>query len=334
MNKIILYLLVFIAFPGLAAGNPLAVPLRLNDNPADLRVDHLMEKDGLSSQITYYILKDRYGFIWIATNNGLDRYDGSTVKTFRNNGRGVGSLPRADINSLYEDGSGRLWVATGEGLVLYNRSNESFTLLNVTSGEEHAADNMVYAVHEDNAQVLWLFTAGGLHAYDPSEGLFTPYRECEIGLGYAEEYRILNIDYNTNRRFCEDKEGNIWIGTTSNGLFRINREGTRVDHYLHDPDVPGSISDNLIRDVKTDQEGTVWIISGQSFLERLVDPAGGYFERYTASAVSKVVPDNLTAIHIGRQNAVWVFSQQGITKINRRCGESVVQHQHRPVPVQ
>src|SRR4030042_1248068 len=83
--------------------------MNVTKNPGDLRIDHITEADGLSSRISYYLLKDHYGFIWIATNNGLDRFDGTDIKTFRNNGRDSLSLPKAEINSLFEDRSGRLW---------------------------------------------------------------------------------------------------------------------------------------------------------------------------------------------------------------------------------
>ncbi len=316
MYKLFPLLLVLTLLSGMTAGNPSAVPLRLISNPLDLRFDHLMEKDGLSSQISYFMLKDKYGFIWIVTNNGLDRFDGNNIKTFRNNGRDAGSLPRAVINSLFEDRNGRLWIATGDGLVWYDRSNESFVTEQAVAKEENAADNIIYAIHEDHRQVLWLFTGAGLYSFDPSAGSFTSFKDYNIGLGYAEEYRILNIDYNVNRRFCEDRERNIWIGTTHNGLFRIDPDRNRMDHYLHDPEMPGTVSDNSIRDVKTDSEGVVWIISGKSGLERLTDREAGLFEKYNITGSLQYMPDILMTIHIGQQNAVWIFSQQGITKIN------------------
>jgi len=275
-----------------------------------------METDGLSSQITYFMLKDKYGFIWIATNNGLDRFDGSNIKNFRNNGRDAGSLPRAVVNSLFEDSEGRLWIATGDGLALYDRSNESFVIQQADAEEEHATDNIIYAIHEDHSGLLWLFTGAGLYSFDPASGSFTSYEDYNIGFGFAEEYRILNIDYNVYRRFCEDREGNIWIGTTNNGLFRIIPDRSRMDQYLHDPEEPESISNNSIRDVKADSEGMVWIISGNSGLERIIDREAGKFESFSAAGSVQLVTDNLLTIHTGHQNAVWIFSQQGITKIN------------------
>ena len=82
--------------------------------------------DGLSSTSVLDIVQDKYGFLWIATSDGLDRYDGYNFKVFRNIPGDPGSLPSNYARSLMIDKNGTLWVGTGGGLCKYDRDSETF----------------------------------------------------------------------------------------------------------------------------------------------------------------------------------------------------------------
>src|SRR5690348_4876248 len=76
--------------------------------------DKLTEENGLSDNRVTCFLKDRTGYLWIGTHNGLNRYDGHTFKVFK---PGAGnSISSEIINDIVEDTSGKIWVATMEGI--------------------------------------------------------------------------------------------------------------------------------------------------------------------------------------------------------------------------
>ncbi|HEX8018569.1 ligand-binding sensor domain-containing protein, partial [Mucilaginibacter sp.] len=82
--------------------------------------------DGLSSNTVFDIIKDKYGFIWIATEDGLNRFDGINFKVYRNKNDDSTSLRANHITVTYEDRLGQLWIGTSGGaLSLYNRKSDA-----------------------------------------------------------------------------------------------------------------------------------------------------------------------------------------------------------------
>ena len=81
----------------------------------DLKFTHLTTNDGLSQGYVTAILQDRRGFMWFATRDGLNRYDGNTFVVYKNNPNDPGSLSSNFIQDLIEDDHGYLWIATNTG---------------------------------------------------------------------------------------------------------------------------------------------------------------------------------------------------------------------------
>ena len=83
-------------------------------------------KDGLSSSVVNSICQDRYGFLWIATENGLNRFDGYKFKVYKHDPNDSTSLPGDNIISVMEDHEGNIWVAGYEVLAKLDRSTDHF----------------------------------------------------------------------------------------------------------------------------------------------------------------------------------------------------------------
>jgi len=90
------------------------------------RFQHIGEKDGLSQHKILSIIQDRHGFLWLATGDGLVRYDGYSFQTFTNIFDDSTSLSNNNVNYLFEDSRGWLWVGTDDGLNYFNPRTESF----------------------------------------------------------------------------------------------------------------------------------------------------------------------------------------------------------------
>ena len=82
----------------------------------DLKFTHLTTSDGLSQGYVTAILQDRRGFMWFATRDGLNRYDGNAFVVYKNNPNDSGSLSSNFIQDLVEDDHGYLWIATNAGV--------------------------------------------------------------------------------------------------------------------------------------------------------------------------------------------------------------------------
>src|SRR5690606_16246185 len=96
-------------------------------NGQEMRFKRLTVDEGLSNNNVLALAQDRHGFIWIGTNDGLNRYDGYGFTTYRHDARDSTTLSNNGVSALLLDSEGRLWVGATEGVNLYNPSTGTFT---------------------------------------------------------------------------------------------------------------------------------------------------------------------------------------------------------------
>ncbi|MEO6286006.1 MAG: histidine kinase [Dyadobacter sp.] len=96
------------------------------DRPPHFEFGHIREQDGLSSRKVYSLLHDREGFLWVGTNNGLNRYDGTHFVKFRHQRNNPNSLLNNQVYALSEDKRGRIWAAHENGVSYYDRTTGRF----------------------------------------------------------------------------------------------------------------------------------------------------------------------------------------------------------------
>ena len=106
-----------LAVPSLAAPAA-AAPVR------PIRFDRLSLEQGLSQSSVMDILQDRRGYVWLATEEGLDRFDGLSFKVYKHDPADAASLPSSFVWDVEEDASGDLWIATTGGLALWQRATD------------------------------------------------------------------------------------------------------------------------------------------------------------------------------------------------------------------
>lgn len=108
-------------------------------------------KEGLPSEEVYDVLQDHYGYIWVATANGVARFDGRNFETFRSD-----NLPASDALSLYEDSSNRLWVLYNNGKALYWKGGEWHTPQNDSALASIQSSTFFISFLEDKKGDFWL----------------------------------------------------------------------------------------------------------------------------------------------------------------------------------
>ncbi|WP_422106619.1 ligand-binding sensor domain-containing protein [Winogradskyella sp.] len=125
-------------------------------------------EDGLSNNIIYDIVQDHKGFIWIATDNGLNKYNGYWCKTYYNIAADSLSLTSNVVRSLAQDNSGNLWVGTKEGLLKHNNAGAPFKRFRLDMNSKF--DNIeVMELEIDAENHLWFSTQGALGFVDLKE---------------------------------------------------------------------------------------------------------------------------------------------------------------------
>ncbi len=204
---------------------------------ASIPFTHLSSADGLSQNSINCLVKDRYGYMWFGTQDGLNRYDGYRFIVYRHKLKDAASLPSNNITALFEDRSGNLWIGTDPGgLSVYNRKNNSFTNVKIPASEG------VTALYEDKGDRLWIGTTHGLFYLDKKQTLVQPYKLPNTAIV---------------RSVAEDSKGNIWIATEK-GLHTINTAG-QLNTFLHNDADSNSISHNIATSVLEDAKGNLYI---------------------------------------------------------------------------
>ena len=185
----------------------------------NLKFSHLTTNDGLSQGYVTAILQDRRGFMWFATRDGLNRYDGNTFVVYKNNPNDPTSLSSNFIQALMEDDHGDLWIATNTGVNRFDPTIERFSrYLHDPKNPNSIAGAYVTTIARDNRGSLWFGTeASGLDKFDPGTGTFTHYRNDSAGQFVGRINQVI-----------ADRQGEIWF-VGERGLFHLDQ---RLDRLL------------------------------------------------------------------------------------------------------
>ena len=171
------------------------------------------QTNGLSNDRVSSIVKEKNGFVWIGTENGLNRYDGNKIKIYNKQNSALSSN---DIADLLIDHTGNIWVCTlGGGLNLYNPSNDKFiTYKSISHDASSIPSNELNTVIEDSNGVIWLGTKNGISFFNKKEQTFKTYK--------FDSKNSHSISHNDVRSIYEDSDKNLWIGTFGGGLNKFD----------------------------------------------------------------------------------------------------------------
>lgn len=132
---------------------------------AYLNFSFITIKDGLSQGMINYMLQDHFGFMWFATKDGLNRYDGYHFVVYRHDASDAASIIDNHVRVLFEDSKGRLWVGTeNNGLDLFDRNTEKFIHFRHNDNNKNTiSDNRIRYITEDRSGAIWISTNAGIN---------------------------------------------------------------------------------------------------------------------------------------------------------------------------
>jgi PAS domain S-box-containing protein len=212
----------------------------------NIQFKHLTTNDGLSHSFVHSICQDKYGFIWIGSDDGLNRFDGNNFHVYKKNIRDKYSISSSNVISVFEDSRGDLWIGTRQGLNLYDRKNDRFIRY------PRWSQFVINSIAEDKERNLWIGTSVDLYRYDVKNDSVQEYLPNTLlrDKGYLSGVGILPI--------MIDSRKNVWIGT-SYGLNLYDKEKNLFINYYYDENNPNSLNSNDIRSILEDKSGRIWI---------------------------------------------------------------------------
>ena len=212
------------------------------------RVRLFTPDDGLSNSHITKICQDSQGYIWIATENGLNKFNGYSFTTFSEQPGDSTSLKGNYIYSLLEDTHGNFWVGTTRGLFRYDRDTDSFHPFSVQRENSSYPERVLWML-EDQKGNIWLS--------NPDNGIICLNAQTLSPTFYNRTSSNIR-DANINCAY-EDAWGNLWLGTDGNGVYVFSTSNGSTKHYTANPSIPGSLNDNKVYSICGDVKGEILI---------------------------------------------------------------------------
>lgn len=311
--------------------------------PSNYQFDHLTFENGLSSNLVTSIIKDRQGFIWIGTIDGLNRYDGVNFKIYRHDQHDKNSPAGNSITGMTLDANGNIWMATDEALTEYIPATGSFKNFVVTTRSKNRSIRSLYvdahnavwfgdddglcrlntdgkmetfpikhllqrfsigSIMEDDKGIIWIGTIQGLYSFDKQTHIFKRY---VFDTGSKDENSVMCI--------IQDHEKDIWLGSWGGGIAKFDRHTGKFEVYKY-----AGIHSNIIWSIyePAGQPGKLWIGTSdrgaaifdknkKSFEFVSINPGNIY--AFNSSAVSQIFDD-----HLG---TLWFAGHNGVIKLDK-----------------
>ncbi len=278
-----------------------------------VQFEHLSSEDGLSQNAGLAFFQDSRGYLWIGTQDGLNRYDGYSFKIFKHDPDDPNSLSHNSILAITEDNDGSLWVGTwGGGLNRYDPVAEKFTrYVNNPDDPNSLSDGTITSIKQDSKGSLWVGTLGGLDRYNPETNSFEHFRNDPTDPNSLSSNAISVI--------FEDSKGQLWIGTGSNGvegagLNLFDPSTGKAVHYRHDGTEPASLSSNNISAIVEVPDGRMWIATGGFSLNGggldQFDPGTGTATHFKHDPKNErsISDDDLMTLLLDSNGILWIGS--------------------------
>jgi ligand-binding sensor domain-containing protein/serine phosphatase RsbU (regulator of sigma subunit) len=289
----------------------------LDAQMAPVNGDLFTALNGLTYTHVTFLYQDSTGFLWIGTQDGLNKYDGYNFQHFRNQPSDTNSISNNYIWSIDEDSDGNLWIGTNRGLNRFDRKTGVFKTYN-PAGHDAANANgtAVYSVFVDQADNVWFSTEEYLNVMYAGSDRMDSWRNN--GSQVSQSPGLMGS------RIIQDSNGRIWLGT-KDGLHIFSPGKQEFITYVHEPLNNNSLSDNNVRAVFEDTRHNLWVGTGDGLNLYSPDISGfiriplGMTSSPQERKINTITEDSFGRIWLGTDLGFFLVSENG-TVIGRLSG--------------
>jgi signal transduction histidine kinase/ligand-binding sensor domain-containing protein/DNA-binding response OmpR family regulator len=387
----------------------------------DLQFEHVTVENGLSNNNVQCILQDRQGFMWFGTSDGLNRWDGYTVKIFTNDANDSNSISDNYITALHEDSSGLIWIGTSNGLNRFDPKIEKFTHYFLDQNNPNSiSDDYTFVIFKDSLENIWIGTGHGLNRFNRQNDNFTRYffpgqldsvstawnnniisainesKDGKLLLATMNDFLLFDTkteettiipgmipekkhwplvytifkdglrklwiaianqgiaEYNSNTglirfyepesknpnslginvvptSFCEDKSGNLWIGTANQGLYIFDRVNKHFTNYKPIYNDEKKLNSDAISCIYKDKQGNIWIgteDNGINMVRKWKKP----FRHYVHDPQDKnsLASGEVSNFYEDKNGIVWITNLRGGVSLFDRATGNFTHITHNP----
>ncbi len=335
--------------------------LQLHGQP--LYFHHLTVDNGLPHNMVNSLVEDKYGFMWIATMEGLCRFDGYKVTTYYSDNTKTSLINHRPIK-LYRDSNDDIWIrfSTTTQVCKYNYQTDDFSrfeleeldMLLQNALSRDAIPRTTY--HSASNHLMWNLSNNSLLQMDTKtlekyiyqsnssqEGALSDSYVLVIyldsndilwvgtdngGVHYADVNRKAFNHYtygvgNSIRTLCEDDEERLWIGTRNNGIIRMNRDRSFYSTFSYSHTNQDQIANNQIRKIYKDSKGIIWIGTRGGLYK--YNSVTNKIKHFTTKTQSSVPHNWIYAINEDINGTLWIGTWNGIASYDSKT-DSIITH--------
>ncbi|WP_444995939.1 EAL domain-containing protein [Aliikangiella sp. IMCC44359] len=302
----------------------------------------MTKKNGLASSVVFDVVEDNDGFMWFATEDGLQKYDGVELITYRYSRLNEFSLSNNGVSTLLIDKQGVLWVGTENGLNIYDRELDRFILFSTTSDKNNSINsNNIRSLYQTSDGMIWVGTAKGLNSIDPTTKKVKSYSHHKVRAIYEDDHKQLWIGTlrgglylfdRTNGRFnpinqilevdtqnlseknfnnvsvvdiFQDSYGRIFVATWGEGVFVLDRDIRKLIKF------EANLPNNHVRSIHQDKLGQLWFGTRRGIL--VVEPTQMLEKLILADYRNEksLIKDNISSIYQGKDKTIWIGTYGG-----------------------
>ncbi|MFY0600503.1 MAG: response regulator [Cyclobacteriaceae bacterium] len=300
-------------------------------------------ESGLSNSSVSKIYQDTLGYLWVGTEDGLNRYDGYNFKIYSafEPKESKSRISNSRICSIVEDRKGDLWIATYDGLNRYDRLKDRFeTFRPSQKGVIRPKIDVIYCLLIDSKGVFWIGTEDGLLIFDPQNQTFEKYKNFlddskPERITCIEEYNGVVFVGTDQGLFSINQSGTVknlsklgltseqrivclmvddyerlWVGHFSTGISVIERSMDEAIFYSHNPSNGASLANNYVYDISKSKEGEIWIATDNG-LSRYIDKSR--FKNYFSEQGDdySLTSDIIRDLYFDQGDRMWVATRLG-----------------------
>lgn len=315
-------------------------------------------ENGLSQNSVFCVTQDNYGFMWIGTADGLNRFDGYSFVVYKPRDNDSLSIPGNSVRSVVQASNGDLWIATRTGLCRYNRAANNFTRFPAHPGSDKGpVSDACTDIKEDKDGNIWIGTLdNGVSVLDVKTMKFRHYVHKDSDVEGA-------LSGNDPRGIAVGNDGHVWITTWAHGVNEFDPKTGKFRWYnlengmipipymrgavcasstgkvyigtwgkgirVWDP-VKKAMSDlsvdqpdypsGMIWNITEDHKGRIWAATAETGLF-MYDPATGERRRFTNNIndPNSINDNNVWSAGVDRTNHIWAGTWNGgLNVLNER----------------
>lgn len=210
----------------------------------DRKIVKYSSKDGLSYGFITGIVQDDNGFIWLSTEDGLNRFDGINFKVFKHNAANPNSLPSNYIDFMYKDTEGAIWLSTRQGIYQFNTNTEKY--VKFKPGASISVNDLTTITSVKN--IVWFSTyTNGVFSYNKKTGSFQNFNLKHIAPAIP----------NSATFSFQDSKGLLWVGAETTMSVFTTVDG-QVKKCLNDKIPVNRVPAGRVNAIVEDEYSNIW----------------------------------------------------------------------------